>query len=333
MAEEEAPRNGQSYLQRLKQGEQHVFWKLSLRTVIIIFDIICMGCSAWLLANALQFNANPYMGYFSGPEVSPWALVVCGLSFIFCLVCILVLLLRKPPRPAHPGIAVGCDLILWLAFIVTALFATFGAIYLSYFGNDGDTLSDPSSYNGEYSGEYYLAPNNTWIYNITSVSPYSASSTGGIYSGSYGNYFWNSTRGSYQLNNTMPSTSSVHRDCSSAAFVNCREQDAYINHLWHTRHQRFATEIVAAALQWINMLLHFVLFVWACVDTHRYNREFKQKKVNAVADRVIQDMQARGLITVNTAAAARAGAPEGQPLMAERSVSAGNGVAGPSEQR
>lgn len=328
MADEEAPRNGQTYIQRLKAGEQHVFWKLGFRVVICVLDIIAIGTSAWILTNALGFRANPYMGYFSGPTVSPWVLIVCSVSFIFCLVMILVLLLRKPPKPAHPGIAVGCDLVLWLAFIVTALFTTASVIYLSSFGNDADYLSDPSYSSSDYSGNYYLAPNNTWVYNITSV--YSSSSTS---SSDYGGYFYNYTRHDWQMNNTRPSTSSVQRDCSPD-FDSCAGQDAYINALWHSKNQRVATEGVTTAVQWLNVLLHFILFVWACVDTHRKNREAKQGRVNAVADRVLTDLQARGLITVNAAAEARAGRPEGQPLMAEnRSVGGGSVSAGPSQQR
>lgn len=330
MADEETPRDGQTYMQRVKQGEQHVFWKLGLRTIIVVLDIIAIGAAGWTLSHGLRYDSNPYLGYFSGPTVSPWVLLVTGLSFIFCLVCILVLLLRRPPKPAHPGIAVAFDLILWMAFIVTAIFTTAAIFSLAAFSNDhSSTLSDPS-YPSDYSGEYYRAPNGTWVYNITYVSPYAntGSDTYNTYTSSNGStYFWNSTSGDYQLNTTRPSTSGVHRDCSSANFDSCAEQDAYVNELWRSRKQRYATETLAGAAQWLNVLLHFVLFVWACVDTHRYNRHLKQTKVNAVADRVIQDMQARGLITVH-------GAAEGQPLMAENSHSgAGSAVAGPSVQR
>lgn len=319
MADEEAPRNGQTYLHRLKQGEQHVFWKLSLRFAIIVLDIIAIGAAAWILANALKFHANPYIGFFTGASISPYIFLVSGLSLVFCLVCILVLLLRRPPKPAHPGIAVGCDLVLWLAFLVTALFAVVSAIYLNDFGNDGRRLADPS-YPSDYSGEYRLAPNDTWVYHVTSVSPYYSTATSsaavpGYTDTGYGTYFYNATRGTYQLNTTRPALSSVQRECTSdGAFPSCAAQDAYINTLWHSRHARLATGALVAATQCLNVVLHFVLFVWACVDTHRRNRAARRGKVEAVADQMIRDMQARGLITVHTAARGA----EGQPLMAER---------------
>lgn len=311
--DETSPRDGQTYLQRVKQGEQHALWKLALRTVCCVLDIIAIGAAAWTLANALKVRSNPYIGYFSGPEVSPWVLLVSGLSFIFCLVCVLILLLRRPPKAAHPGMAVGCDLVLWLAFIVTALFATAAIFSVASFGNNGDTLSDPS-YPSDYDGEYYLnKPNNTWLYNITYVYPQSttSSSTTGLGTG-YGTYFYNTTRGTYQLNTTLPSPSSVHRDCTPR-FATCAEQDAYINSLWHSRDQRLATEVLTGVTQWLLVLLHFVLFVWACVDTHRRNRERKLRKDGVVAERVIREMEARGLITVH----ANATPAEGLPLMGE----------------
>jgi len=174
---------------------------------------------------------------------------------------------------------------------VTALFTTAAIFSLSGFGDDPEYLSDPS-YGNDYSGNYYRADNGTWLYNVTSVSTYS--------NDNYGDYFYNYTRQDWQMNTTVPDTSSVERDCSPY-FDNCIEQDRYINKLWDTKNQRYATTVLMGAVQWLCVLMHFILFVWACVDTHRRNAGMKQKKVNAVADRVIQDMQARGLITVNGA--------------------------------
>lgn len=316
MADEEAA--NQTYFARLKAGEQHVFWKLGFRVAIIILDIIAIGTAAYILTQALSFRANPYTGFFSGPEVAPGTLIVAPISLIFCLVCILVLLLRRPPRPAHPGIAVGCDLVLWLAFLVTALFTTAAIFATASFGNDRTYLEDPSDYNGEYSGNYYLAPNNTWVYNITSVYADSDSGYGYGYGSSYGGYFWNATRDAYQKNTTRPT---VHRDCSQY-FASCVQQDAYVNELWHSKSTRLGTEIAAAAAQWLTLLFHFVLFVWACVDTHRWNRAGRRRKEGEVAERVIRDMQARGLITVHGSAQV----PEGQPLMAENRDGVESGV-------
>ena len=228
-----------------------------------------------------------------------------GLSFIWCLTCLLVLLLRRPPRPIHPGAAVGVDLVLWLAFIVTGLLVVAAIFDIAFLGSGG-YIEDPSENGGKYEGQYYLAPNNTWVYNIT----YVASSGYG-----YGGYTYNYTTGTYTYNTTTPKTSSVHRDCQPY-FNTCAKQDAYINRLWNSKTRREDTEIVVGAVQWLNMLLHFTLFVWACVDTHRKNAVVDQRKTQEVADRVIADMQSRGLITVHrNGTGGEAG--QAEPLMSQ----------------
>lgn len=348
------PHTQPTYLQRLKSGEQHVLWKLSLRLAIIILNLIAIGTAAWTLAQALPFNVNPYIGYFDGPTVAPWILIVACISLLWCLVCILVVLLRRPPRPAHPGIAVGVDLILWLAFIVTGLFTVVAVLEAARWGRErgqGRGIEDPS-YSSDYSGEYYLAPNNTWMYNVTSTYPsYAATSSASTYYS--GDYFYNYTRNDWQLNSTRsnpPTTNdnddnAATRDCSDY-FPSCAAQDAYINTLWHTRHARLRNIAAACAAQWLNVLLHFALFVWACVDVHRRRRARTEGKAIEVAERVMREMQARGLVMAGTGEAGPRAA-EVVPLMGSggggggsvsRGVSAsrgsgGDGVAGPSAGR
>src|SRR5436305_13601204 len=77
------------------------------------------------------------------------------ISIIWCLAAILILLLRR--RPAHPGTAVGSDLIRWMGFIVTGLFATSAAYSTLQFGTDGYFYDYAGSFGG-----YNLAPNGTW---------------------------------------------------------------------------------------------------------------------------------------------------------------------------
>ena len=86
-----------------------------------------------------------------------------SLSFIWCLTNLLVLLIRK--RWPHPGSNVACDLILWLAFLTTALFSTGGAVsaLTSYYLYDDSS----SSY---YYQSYYHYPNGT-SYEITPDHP------------------------------------------------------------------------------------------------------------------------------------------------------------------
>ena len=66
---------------------------------------------------------------------------------------------------------------------------------------------------------------------------------------------------------------------------------------------------MVAAAQWLGVQFHFILFVWACVDTHRYNAKrrtrYSQVNTQEIVDGVIRDMEARGLITVHSTASAR----------------------------
>ena len=174
-----------------------------------------------------------------------------------------MLLLRK--RPVHPGAAVGIDLILWITLIFTALLAATAAVSISSFGEDGIIQSDDSS-----SGYYYLAPNGTWVYNMTSSSEYYSPS----YDSLYGNY---------------------ERDCSPE-FTSCAEEDALINQFWHERNNRAGVEWTAVACQAIAVLLHFALFVWACCDTHARNSKRTRKDAEAIAERIILDLREKGQI-------------------------------------
>ena len=211
-------------------------------------------------------------------------------SFLWCLIVILVNLLRRPPRQPHPGIAVGIDLILWLGLIVTALFTIGSVITTASFGSNPNYLS-AGTYNGHYDGKYSLASNGTWVYHITYVdnSCYDYSSRGCHY---------NYTTGVYTTNRTA---ATIHRRCEPY-FDTCVEQDAYINMLWQTKPKREGLEIAVAAVQWLGVLFHFILFVWACVDTNRRNRSHKTRDEAVIAERIIRDMQARGLITVHNSA-------------------------------
>jgi hypothetical protein len=178
-------------------------------------------------------------------------------------VVILVHLFREPPRPVHPGVVVGLDLVLWLFLSATALLTVGAASSLNRFGRDPNFLPDPS-YGGYsyYSGGYYLAPNDTWVFNVTSVR------------------------------------SNVIRDCTPR-FATCAEQDAFVNTLWRAKPQRFALDVTVATAQIIVLLLHFALFVWGCVDTNRRNRSKRGDNAHFLAQAMVQDMQHRGMITVH----------------------------------
>ena len=189
---------------------------------------------------------------------------------------------------------------LWLGLIVTGLFAVGAVITVASYGSGG-YLDDPSyGYtSSDYSGHYVLLPNNTWVYKITYVDDpcdYNYYAKGCHY---------NYTTGTYTSNATK---ASVKRDCKPY-FATCAEQDAYVNQFWHEKPLIEGTEIVVAVAQWFGVVFHFILFVWACVDTHRYNarnkRRYTQLDAQEIADKVIRDMEAKGLITVHAHAQAR----------------------------
>lgn len=139
-------------------------------------------------------------------------------------------------------------------------------------------LSDPS-YHSNYSGSYYLAPNNTWVYNITYVS----------------RGYYNSTSGRYVY--VPGDIHNVTRDCGPR-FSTCVEQDLAVNRVWHAKSRIEYSEIVMNTVVFLDALLHFVLFVWACVDTHKHNSMKKEKKKTqgqAVELRTMADLDARGM--------------------------------------
>ena len=206
-------------------------------------------------------------------------------SLVYCAIMILVQLLRRPPQPAHPGVAVGMDLVFWLAFIVTGLLGVYAIFSLTLWNDSPRNLQDSGS--AYYSGHYHQASNGTWIYKIDWVSQ--------DYPDGNDGYHYNTTTGTYQYNHKKPALSTVKRDCKPE-FNTCAEQDAYVNRLWHTQQRREGPVFLVCIIQWLNLLLHFILFVWACVDTHRRNRSKTQSKTQDIADRVLRDMQARGLV-------------------------------------
>lgn len=312
------------FTEQLQNGEPHWKTKLGLRSIVCVLDIVGIGCIAWLLGSRVSINENPYIGYFVGGATAVWPLItvrvllqICvmlvpdesstlqiGLSFIWCLTYNLIFLLRRPPRPTHHGFAVAFDLILWMGLAVTGLLTLALVWSVAAFGSDSSYLSDPTSgYNNDYYGRYELVPNNTWVYNVT-----------GVTGDNSGDYFFNSTSGEYEYY-PPANLSAVVRDCAPY-FDTCAEQDAYINALWHSKHQRQSTTTVALVAQWAATLFHFGLFVWACVETHKRNKKSKKSKAQDMAEKIIRDMQMRGLIQPTGPAAQPLLPPQQQTPMA-----------------
>ncbi|KAL8793799.1 MAG: hypothetical protein Q9195_003629 [Heterodermia aff. obscurata] len=133
-------------------------WKFVLRLLAILFNLTGIALTAWALAksgaNGIYEDYN-YEYYGDDIAFIPWNLIPFSLSFIWCLTNICILLSRS--YPIHPGANVGCDLFLWLAFIVTGFFSVLGAINsLNEWSYSDDGTYD--SYDGE---SYAYYPNGT----------------------------------------------------------------------------------------------------------------------------------------------------------------------------
>ncbi|CAK7271332.1 hypothetical protein SEPCBS57363_004565 [Sporothrix epigloea] len=151
-----------TFMQRMAGSDEHWQWKLSLRVILIILDIVAIGAVAAIAAQSSNSSFSWF--YYDGTGVMPYVLIPLIVSLIWCLIVVLVLLLRRPPRAVHPGIAVGIDLVLWLAFIFTLLFTVSDVIGVADWFNDIGELSGPYTYGNNYEGGYSLAPNGTWVW-------------------------------------------------------------------------------------------------------------------------------------------------------------------------
>lgn len=179
-------------MQKMAAADEHWMWKMSLRVLVLLVDIIAIGCiGAVMTEHSWSSLISVYeYDYFDESPVVPYALIpvrihkpftLCfsisllmdqpptqlGISFVWCAIVILVLFLRRPPRAVHPGVAVGIDLVLWLLFIPSILLTAYSASEVASFGSDTTVLEDPISYHSAYEGYYTMAPNGAWVYTIT----------------------------------------------------------------------------------------------------------------------------------------------------------------------
>ena len=253
-----------SYNDQLNAADRYWKFKFGLQAILVITGLIGIGCFTWIITT--RPLAGSYSSYDSYWSVWP-SLLTWTVSIIWVFTCILVFLLRK--RPVHPGLRVSIDLILWLSFIVTAMFALLALRstldWGEYGGPDEWTYDYSSSSNG--GGDYVLAPNNTWVWeqdNSYVSSPRDCNSTYSLY--------------------------------SERHFTNCAEQDAYINKLWAEKPHRVNVELTAVVCQFFGLVLHFALFVWACVDTHHHRRGKVGKDAEKLAAGIVQKMIANGAI-------------------------------------
>jgi hypothetical protein len=152
------------------------------------------------------------------------------------------------------------DLILWLAYIPTTMFAALACVALVEFGANGFI----NKYSSD--GYYTQASNGTWVYNATE------------YMLEYG-----------QARSCNSSSTYYSSYYSRPQFDTCEEQDAFVNSLWQASKKRAGVVLTGTVCQGLVFLLHFMLFVWACVDTHRRNK----RKTNVDAEKLAADIIGR----------------------------------------
>ncbi|KAF2737850.1 hypothetical protein EJ04DRAFT_510037 [Polyplosphaeria fusca] len=251
-----------SLLARLDAAESHWRWKLGLRAFLVITGLIGIGCVGWAVSATTK---NPYTYALDDAWTLPWALITFGISVLWCLTCMLVLFLRRPHAPVHPGVAVGVDLIIWLAFIATALFTLVGVLSVMRWG-EGGTIGSYSAY-----GYYFQENNGTWVWNATD----------------YDTYFGRARDCSYNGR-------SEYSDYDG--FSSCAEEDSYINTLWADKSHRVGVEMVGTVCQFIGLFVHLALFIWACVDTHYRNSRKTSKEAEKLATDIVMNMVRGGAI-------------------------------------
>ena len=258
----------QTLNERLNNADRYWKFKGALQACAIIVGLIGIGTLGWCMSQS-QGQGYGY-GYGYNGTWSLWpALLTFACSVIWCAACIIVLVLRK--RPVHPGLRVAVDLILWLGFIVTALFIVVSFAELTTWGEYGDL----GSYYGSSSryGDYELQSNGTWVWE---QDPEYASSSSYLRDCEK-----NSTRNYYSYGPT---------------FADCAEQDAYVNKLWQEKPHRESVQLTGVVCQFFSLIIHLVLFIWACVDCARHNRKKVSKDAEVLAASIVQTMITNGAV-------------------------------------
>ncbi|USP78064.1 hypothetical protein yc1106_05338 [Curvularia clavata] len=250
-----------SYNDKLNANDRYWKFKFGFYAVLIITGLVGIGCFAWLMST----RGALYEGYGMDSFIGLWpALITWSFSIVWCICCVVIFLTRK--RAVHPGTRVAVELLLWLAFLVTSLFALFALQSLMdyglYGGPDGWTYN--YSNNG---GDYVLASNNTWVWE---------------------------TDNSY-ISSPRDCTGS-HAPFYNMDFKDCAEQDAFVNRAWAEKPHRTSVNLTGVVCQFFGLAIHFALFVWACVDTNRYNRSKISNDAEKLAAGIVEKMIQNGAI-------------------------------------
>lgn len=64
-------------------------------------------------------------------------------------------------------------------------------------------------------------------------------------------------------------------------------------------HHLGVVEVVGCAFTFLAVLLHFTLFVWACVDVNRRNKEIVDRRAAVIAQTMVTEMAQQGVLSSN----------------------------------
>ena len=145
----------------LHANDPTYLWNAIFRFLAILLSIIGIAATAWALTHQIHPSSDndnnnnnisntsyydDYDYYSDGDDYYgdnfyelPWTFISLGFSTIWNITNLAVLFSRN--KAIHPGANVGCDLVIWLALIVTGTFAAFGAsdyFYYDSYGSRGD---------------------------------------------------------------------------------------------------------------------------------------------------------------------------------------------------
>ena len=255
-------------------------WKLWLRSLALVIALVAIILTAVPLTHQPlpdlytetvtgSDGSSPYSGDdysdFGWPTyiLIPWQFITLGLSFIWCLTCILVPLFRKG-RYIHPGAQVACDLLLWLSLIVTIFFAAAGGTYLLYSRDAAALTSYGSSPYGYGYGS--LRDISNAVNRTTGADVYSNSNSSSDPSSPYNKNFNDTHYGG--LGNV---TSNPDNSQNCEPFSSCDALQDYANAVSRSG----AMILAGVALACILVLFHFALFVSAC----RYENDRRHEKL------------------------------------------------------
>ncbi|MCJ1387276.1 hypothetical protein MMC18_000116 [Xylographa bjoerkii] len=215
---------------------------------------------ALVSVGCLAWASSPVNEFFSENfYLIPWEFIPLGASIIWNFANVVVLFVRK--RPMHPGANVGMDLVLWLGLIVTSLFAIIAAIQEVQWTADNYDSVEVNSLN------YIQLPNGTYGY----VDGHYTEAPNGT------EYF-------------VTGNSSDPVACGG--YDSCAQQFQIMNE----HHTLGIVEAVGVAFSFAVLLLHFALFVWACIDTHQRRSGKLDKRAHRIAQNIIAEMTERGVL-------------------------------------